>query len=358
MDERLQKILEKFEELSERLADPNVYGDQKEYQRVAKAHSDLGPVVTLYREYQKIQQERADTEELLRDQIDEEMKQLAQGELSGLKEQELDLEKRLKVLLLPSDPNDEKSVIIEVRAGTGGEEAALFAGQLLRMYTRYAERKHWKTELLSANETGIGGYKEAVLSIEGSGAYSMLKFESGAHRVQRVPETESGGRIHTSAATVVVMPEAEEVEVEIHADDLKIDTYRSSSAGGQHVQKCETAIRITHIPTGVVVTCQDERSQFQNKDKAMRMLRSRILEAEISRQHEAMSETKKSLVGSGDRSDKIRTYNFPQARVTDHRIGVSLYNINTFMDGDIQDMIDQLIAAEQSEQLKAAGEEV
>ncbi len=357
MQERLQEIEDKYEELGAKLADPNVWSDQKEYQRLAKAHSGLADIVTAFREYKKVRQERVSTEELLHEQIDEEMRELAQMELDGLKERETALEQQLKVMLLPSDPNDDKSVFIEIRAGTGGEEAALFAGELLRMYTRFAERRHWKAELMSINETGIGGIKEAVLSIDSRGAFSMLKFESGVHRVQRVPETESGGRIHTSAATVAVMPEAEEVEVEIDPDDLLIETYRSSSAGGQNVQKNETAIRITHHPSGIVVTCQDERSQLQNKEKAMRMLRAHLLEAETRKQHEEISEARRSLIGSGDRSEKIRTYNFPQGRVTDHRIGVSLYKIDAFMDGDIQDMIDQLIAADQSERLKAAGEE-
>lgn len=357
MYERLQEVEAKYEELAHRLADPNVWGDQKEYQRIAKAHSDLRDIVTAYQEYKKVKQERIDTEELLHERMDEDMREMAQAELDGLKARELKLAQTLRVMLLPKDATDDKSVIIEVRSGTGGDEAALFAGELLRMYTRYAERRHWKTELLSASETAIGGYKEAVLSIDSRGAYSNLKFESGVHRVQRVPETESGGRTHTSAATVAVMPEADEVDVVIDPDDLEIDTYRSSSAGGQNVQKNETAIRITHVPSGIVVTCQDERSQFQNKEKAMRMLRSHLLEAAVRKQHDEISDTRRSLVGSGDRSEKIRTYNFPQGRVTDHRIGVSLYKIDAFIDGDIQEMIDQLIAAEQSEQLKGVGEE-
>lgn len=352
MFDRLKEVELKYDELGEKLADPSVWADQKEYQRLAKAHSDLTDIVAKYREYKNVRQEKSDTEELLRDHLDEEMRAMAQAELDDLKDRECDLEQELKIMLLPKDPNDEKSVLIEVRAGTGGEEAALFAGELLRMYTRYAERRGWKTELMSANETGIGGFKEVVMAIDGRGAYSNLKFESGVHRVQRVPETESGGRIHTSAATVAVMPEAEEVEIEINADDLQIDTYRSAGAGGQNVQKNETAIRITHKPTGVVVTCQDERSQLQNKEKAMRMLRSILLEKMIQDQQNQISQTRRSLVGSGDRSEKIRTYNFPQGRVTDHRIGCTLYRIDSFMDGDIQEMIDHLISAEQTELLK------
>ncbi len=355
MFERLQEVEQKYEELSEKLANPDVWSDPKEYQRLAKAHADLTNIVGKYREYTRVHQEKLDTEELLHQHLDEEMRELAQSELDRLKDQESRLEQELRVMLLPKDPNDEKSVIIEIRAGTGGEEAALFAGELFRMYSRYAERRSWQTDLMSANETGIGGFKEAILSIDGHGAYSTLKYESGVHRVQRVPETESGGRIHTSAATVAVMPEAEEIEVEIDPDDLEIDTYRSSSAGGQNVQKNDTAIRILHKPTGIVTTCQDERSQFQNKEKAMRMLRAHLLDKMTREQQEQISETRRSMVGHGDRSEKIRTYNFPQGRVTDHRIGLSLYRLDGFMDGDIQEMIDQLIATDQAERLK--GEE-
>ena len=356
MFERLEEIEQRYEELAEKLADPTVWSDQKEYQRLAKAHSDLTEFVTKFREYKRVHQEKLDTEEILKDHLDEEMRELAQSELETLKERESRLEEQLRIMLLPKDRNDEKSVLIEIRAGTGGEEAALFAGELFRMYSRYAERRNWKTELMSVNETGIGGIKEAILAIDGRSAYSNLKFESGVHRVQRVPETESGGRIHTSAATVAVMPEAEEVEVEIDPDDLEIDTYRSSSAGGQNVQKNETAIRITHTPSGIVVTCQDERSQFQNKEKAMRMLRAHLLEKMTAEQQDQISETRRSMVKSGDRSDKIRTYNFPQGRITDHRIGFSLHNLNSFMDGDIQEMLDHLISADQSEQLKVTEE--
>ena len=355
MFERLNEVEQRYDELEEKLADPNVWADQKEYQRLAKAHSDLADFVNKYREYKRVHQEKLDTEELLRGALEEEMRELAESELGQLKDRERQLEQELKIMLLPKDPNDEKSVLIEIRAGTGGEEAALFAGELFRMYSRFAERRGWKTELMSANETGIGGFKEAILAIDGHGAYSNLKFESGVHRVQRVPETESGGRIHTSAATIAVMPEAEEVEVEIDPDDLEIDTYRSSSAGGQNVQKNETAIRIVHKPTGIVVTCQDERSQLQNKEKAMRMLRAHLLEKTAREQQQQISEARRSMVGTGDRSEKIRTYNFPQSRVTDHRIGFTLHRIDSFMDGDIQEVIDRLISVDQAARLK--GEE-
>jgi len=356
MFERLEEVERRYEELTEKLGTPELLADPKEYQKVAKAHADLTEIVEKYREYKRVHQQKVDTEAMLREGLDEEMRQLAQAELEELKRKEEQIEHDLKIMLLPKDPNDSKSVIMEIRAGTGGEEAALFAGDLFRMYSRYAERQNWKTEILSANETGIGGFKEIIMAIEGKGAYSKLKFEGGVHRVQRVPETESGGRIHTSAASVVVMPEAEEIEVEIDPDDLEIETYRSSSAGGQNVQKNETAIRITHKPTGIVVTCQDERSQLQNKEKAMRMLRAHLLERMTREQQEQIGETRRSMVRSGDRSDKIRTYNFPQGRVTDHRIGYTLYRLDSFMDGDIEEMIDQLISADQAERL-SAGEE-
>ncbi len=355
MFERLNEVEDRYDELSRRMSDPEVFNDPKAYQQVAKEHAGLTELVTRYKEYKSIHQQKLDTEGMLHEQLDDEMRSLAQAELDELKNREVEYEQQLKVLLLPTDPNDEKSVMIEVRAGTGGEEAALFAGELLRMYMRYAERRHWKTELMSANETGIGGFKEAVLAVDGRGAYSVLKYESGVHRVQRVPETESGGRIHTSAATVAVMPEAEEVEVQIDPDDLEIDTFRSSSAGSQNVQKNETAIRIIHKPTGLVSTCQDERSQLQNKEKAMRMLRAMLLERMIREQQAEITAQRRSMVGSGDRSEKIRTYNFPQGRVTDHRIGFSAFNIHAFMDGDIQEMLDRIIAADQAERLK--GEE-
>lgn len=356
MFEQLKEVEERYEALAKKLGDPEIFGDPREYQRVAKAHSDLSEVVEKYREYERVHQQKLDTEDLLHEPLEDEMRTLAQSELDELRGREQELEQELKVLLLPKDPNDEKSVIIEIRAGTGGEEAALFAGELLRMYSRYAERRRWKTELMSANETGIGGFKEAILAVDGRGAYSSLKFESGVHRVQRVPETESAGRIHTSAATVAVMPEADEVELEVNSDDLQIDTFRSSSAGGQSVQKNETAIRITHKPTGIVTTCQDERSQFQNKEKAMRVLRAHLLERMIREQQEEISAARRSMVGHGDRSEKIRTYNFPQSRITDHRIAFTMHRIDSFMEGEIQEMIDRLNAADQAERLKGQEE--
>jgi peptide chain release factor 1 len=351
MFDRLQEVENRFDELDGKMQDPSVWGDPKEYQRLAKAHAELRAIVEKYRKYKKTLQGIEETDQLLRDHIDDDMRELAQAEFDDLRAEQVSLEKELNVMLLPKDPNDEKSVLIEVRAGTGGEEAALFAAELMRMYSRYAERRGWKTEVMSVNETGIGGVKEVIIAVDGLGAYSQLKYESGVHRVQRVPETESSGRIHTSAATVAVMPEAEEVEVYVDPEDLQIDTYRSSSAGGQNVQKNETAIRITHKPSGVVVTCQDERSQLQNKEKAMRMLRSILLEKKTQEQNAQISEDRRSMVGSGDRSEKIRTYNYPQGRITDHRIGYTIYRLDTFLDGDIQDLLDHLVAHDQSARL-------
>ncbi len=357
MFEKLNEVDNRYDELGERLADPDVISDPREFNRIAKAHADLSDVVAKYREYKSVRKQIGETEEMLGESMEDELKKLAQSELDNLKSQLETLSQELKVMLLPKDPNDEKDVIVEVRAGTGGEEAALFAGDLLRMYERYAERRRWKTELLSATPTGIGGYKEAVLGIGGKGAYSALKFESGVHRVQRVPATESSGRIHTSAATVAVMPEAEDVDVEINTDDLEIDTYRSSSAGGQNVQKNETAVRIVHKPSGIVVQCQDERSQLQNKERAMRMLRAHLLERERQAQQEKETSARRLMVRSGDRSDKSRTYNFPQGRLTDHRINYTIYRLDSIMDGDIQELIDHLNAADQADRLQGNGDD-
>ena len=353
MFERLSEVEDKYVSLEKQLADPEVFSDRQAYQRLAKAHADLSDVVGKWREYKDVEKQLADTEEMLREPLDDELRELAQLELDTLKEKLPVLEQELKIMLLPQDSNDEKDVIVEIRAGTGGEEAGLFAADLLRMYTRFAERKGWKPELMSSVETGIGGYKDAVLAIKGQGAYSRLKFEGGVHRVQRVPATESSGRVHTSAATVSVLPEADEIDVQINQDDLEIDTYRASSAGGQHVNKTDSAIRILHTPTGIVVTCQDERSQLQNKLRAMRMLRTQLYEREQQAQQEETAAARRTMVRSGDRSDKSRTYNYPQNRITDHRIDHTMHNLPAFMDGDLDEIIDRLNAADQAEKLQS-----
>ena len=352
MKNKLLAIIEKHQALSEQMADPEIYGHQEKLTPIAKEHSSLIGVVNVSKKYIAVFDQIADDKEML-DGDDEELKEIAQEEIEGL-EKELDnLEKELKVLLLPKDPNDDKNLILEIRAGTGGDEAALFASDLFRIYTRYAERKNWTFKVMDSSDTGIGGIKEAIVSIKGQGAFGMLKYESGVHRVQRVPKTETSGRVHTSAATLAVLPEAEDVDIEVNDGDLKIDTYRASGAGGQHVNKTESAIRITHIPTGLVVTCQDESSQHKNRAAALKVLKSRLLAAEQEKVAAKRAAERKSLVSTGDRSAKIRTYNFPQGRVTDHRINFTSYRINEILDGDITELIEQLKIAEQQELLAA-----
>ena len=352
MFKKLDFILQKYEELSLTVSDPSVIADQNRWQKLMKEMRDIEPVVIKYREYKKALEDLESTKELLSENLDDEMREIAKMELSDLEEKTEKLTEELKIALLPKDPNDEKNVYLELRAGTGGEEAALFAGDLLRMYTRYAERRGWKAELTDINDTGIGGVKEAVVRIIGRGAYSRLKYESGVHRVQRVPETESAGRIHTSAATVAIMPEVEDVDVDLKWDDIRVDTFRASGHGGQYINMTDSAVRLTHIPTGVVVQCQDEKSQLKNKEKAYNELKSRLYAFYQQQQHDEQAAERKSQVGSGDRSERIRTYNFPQGRVTDHRIGLTIYKLDQFMDGDLDEIIDALITNDQAEKMK------
>ncbi len=357
MFEKLSFIEQQYEDLAQKISDPEVIADQDLFRKLCKEHSDMTPIVEKYREYKTHQNTLDDAKAMLDDpDTEKDFKDMLQDEIKDAKENIERISEELKILLLPKDPNDDKNVIVEIRGGAGGDEAALFAGDLYRMYTMYAERMGYKTEILNLSEIGIGGIKEVSFVISGTGAYSRLKFESGVHRVQRVPETESGGRIHTSTVTVAVLPEAEEVDFDINPADLQIDTFRASGAGGQHINKTESAIRITHIPTGVIVECQDERSQHKNKDKAMKVLRSRLYEAELQKQQDAIAADRKSQVGTGDRSERIRTYNFPQGRVTDHRIGLTLYKLEAIMNGDLDEIIDALITTDQSEKLKMQSE--
>ena len=352
MIEKLKKCKERYEALTEALAAPGATDDREAFTTLSREHAELSEIVAAFDRYMQTERERDDCLSLLSEQPDAEMKALAEEELSALEASLAEQETALRTLLLPKDENDDRGVILEIRAGTGGEEASLFGADLLRMYLRYAERHGFKTETISENVTELGGVKEIILSVSGKrGAYARLKFEGGVHRVQRVPETESQGRIHTSAATVAVMPEVDDIHIEIKDSDLRIDTYRSSGAGGQHVNKTSSAIRITHIPTGIVVACQNERSQLQNKEQAMRLLKSRLYEHFASQQHAELADQKKSMVGSGDRSERIRTYNFPQSRVTDHRIGLTLYKLEQFLDGDMDEMIDALTLAERAAKL-------
>jgi len=350
MFDKLDFITEKYDDLSHKVSDPDVIANQPVWQKYIKEIGEMEPIVKKYTEYKKAKEDLAEAKEMLEDG-DEEMRELAKMEIGDLEETISNAEDELKVLLLPKDPNDEKNVILEIRAGTGGEEAALFGADLLRMYTRYAERNRWKTELMDMSETGIGGVKEAVMLIKGKGAYSRLKFESGAHRVQRVPETESSGRVHTSAATVAVLPEVDDVEVDLDPNDVRVDVYRASGNGGQCVNTTDSAVRLTHEPTGLVVTCQDEKSQIKNKDKAFKVLKARLYDLEMQKQQDEIAGQRKSQVGSGDRSERIRTYNFPQGRVSDHRIGMTLYKLDSFLDGDLDEIIDGLITDDQARKM-------
>ena len=353
--DKLQAVEDKFLELESLISDPSVIEDMNRWQRYNKEHANLQPIIEAYREYKKVCQGIDDNKEMLDEGIeDDEFRHMVEDELADFRRRKDELDQQLPIMLLPKDPNDDKNVIVEIRGGVGGEEAALFAGDLFRMYSRYAEGQGWKVSIIDANATEIGGFKEVSFAVEGYGAYSKLKYESGTHRVQRVPVTESGGRIHTSAVTVAVLPEADDVEVDIKSEDLKIDTYRAGGAGGQYVNKTESAIRITHLPTGIVVQCQDEKSQLKNKEKAMRVLRARVLEQAQQQQADSIAADRKSQVGSGDRRERIRTYNFPQGRVTDHRIGLTLHKLDFVLDGQLDEILNGLITADQAERMKQA----
>ena len=354
---RLSALEERYEEINLRLSQPDIVSDQEQYKRLMKEYKDITPIVEKYREYNAAQKSAQEAREMTEGVVDSDFRELAEEEYRALRGRMEELEGEIKILLLPSDPNDEKNVIVEIRAGAGGEEAALFAGVLFRMYSMYAESRRWKVDVMNENETGLGGYKEISFQIAGQGAYSRLKFESGVHRVQRVPDTESAGRVHTSTVTVAVLPEVEEVEVELNPTDLEISTCRSSGAGGQHVNKTESAIRIVHVPTGLVVECQDERSQHKNKDRALKILCARLYEKSLAEQNDKIAKERRSQVGTGDRSERIRTYNYPQGRMSDHRIGLTLYRLEEILNGDIDEIIDALITADRAQKLSAGTED-
>ena len=357
MFDKLEDLVKRLDEVMQELSEPDVVSDQNRFRNLMKEQNELAPIVEKYKEYKEAKQTIEDSVEMLEEEHDEEMRELAKEELNESKARIEELEQELKVLLLPKDPNDDKNVIVEIRAGAGGDEAALFAAENYRMYVKYAESRRWKTEMLSLNENGIGGFKEVTFMIKGEGAYSRLKYESGVHRVQRVPETESGGRIHTSTCTVAIMPEAEEIDFHLDLNECKFDVFRASGNGGQCVNTTDSAVRLTHIPTGIVISCQDEKSQLKNKDKALRVLRSRLYEMELAKQHDAEAEARRSQIGTGDRSEKIRTYNFPQGRVTDHRIKLTLHRLENILNGDLDEIIDSLIAADQAVKLTKLNEQ-
>ena len=357
MFDKLEDLLIRFQEIEDEMMSPDVLNDQKNYMKLRKEHADLSEIVEKYKEYKATQQSVEESLAMIDEESDEELRELAKEELSECKQRIPKIEEELKILLLPKDPNDEKNVIVEIRGGAGGDEAALFAAELYRMYVMYAERNRWKIDMMNLNENGIGGYKEVIFMINGKGAYSKLKYESGVHRVQRVPVTESGGRIHTSTSTVAIMPEAEEVDVDLDMNDCKFDVFRASGNGGQCVNTTDSAVRLTHIPTGIVISCQDEKSQLKNKDKAIRVLRAKLYDLEMEKARSAEAEARKSQVGTGDRSEKIRTYNFPQGRVTDHRINLTMYQIDKVMDGDLDVLVDSLVAADQAAKLTKLNEQ-
>ena len=352
MLEKLDFIEERYKELNKKISDPEIINNREEWQKYIKEHAEIEPIVEKYREYKEVVEELDEAKEMLNDKLEEDFREMVKEESSELEERKENLEEEIKYLLIPKDPNDEKNVIVEIRAGAGGDEAGIFAGDLFRMYSRYAERQGWKVDIMSTSTQGVGGFKEIVFMIKGNGAYSKLKYESGVHRVQRVPETESGGRIHTSTATVAVLPEIDDVEVEINMNDIRVDVYRSSGNGGQSVNTTDSAVRLTHEPTGIVVAMQDEKSQHKNKDKAFKVLKARLYEKQIDEQNAEIAEARKSQVGTGDRSERIRTYNFPQGRITDHRINMTVYKLDNFLDGDIEEMVDALITSDNTEKLK------
>ncbi|WP_066506111.1 peptide chain release factor 1 [Abyssisolibacter fermentans] len=353
MLEKLKFLSEKYQDLNKKISDPEIISNTKQWQKYVKEHAELEPIVAKYSEYEDANKQLDDAKEMLKDKLEDDFKEMVKQEVVELTEKIESLQEEIKLMLIPKDPNDEKNVILEIRAGAGGDEAGIFAGDLFRMYTRYAERNRWKVEMMNSNEQGVGGFKEVIVMIKGKGAYSRLKFESGVHRVQRIPATESGGRIHTSTATVAVLPEVDDVEIEIKPSEVRVDVYRSSGNGGQSVNTTDSAVRLTHIPTGIVVAMQDEKSQLKNKDKAFKVLKARLYEKYQSEQNAEIAQARKSQVGTGDRSAKIRTYNFPQGRISDHRINMTIYKLDAFLDGDIDEMIDALITTDQAEKLKS-----
>lgn len=355
MLEKLDDLKDKYIELSEKISDPETLSDSHKLQKLMKEQAQIEPIVLKYNEYKDVVSQLEDSKGMLNEKLDDDFKEMVKEEIKNLTAKEEELIQEIKILLLPKDPNDDKDVIVEIRAGVGGEEAGLFAGDLLRMYLRYAERQGWKNEFITVNQQGIGGYKEVIFSIKGKGAYSKLKYESGVHRVQRVPDTESSGRIHTSSATVAVLPEVDDIDIELDPNDVRVDVFRSSGNGGQCVNTTDSAVRLTHIPTGIVISCQDEKSQLKNKDKAFKVLKARLYDKYQREQNAELAKTRKSQIGTGDRSERIRTYNYPQGRVTDHRIGMNLYKLDSFMDGDISEMLDALLTSDQAEKLEELG---
>ncbi|KGG79850.1 peptide chain release factor 1 [Caloranaerobacter azorensis H53214] len=353
MLEKLKFLEEKYKDLSMKISDPEIINKRSEWQKYVKEHAEIEPIVMKYREYTAVSKQLDEAKEMLKEKLEDDFKDMVKEEIKELTEKKEKLTEELKLLLIPKDPNDEKNVIVEIRAGAGGDEAGIFAGDLLRMYTRYAERQGWKVEIMSSNEQGVGGFKEVIFMIKGKGAYSRLKYESGVHRVQRIPVTESGGRIHTSTATVAVLPEADDIDVQINPNDVRIDVFRSSGHGGQSVNTTDSAVRLTHIPTGIVVSCQDEKSQLKNKEKAFKILKARLYDKLQAEKNAEIAEARRSQVGTGDRSERIRTYNFPQGRVTDHRINMTIYKLDSFLDGDIDEIVDALITNDQAEKLKS-----